>query len=180
MSFLKCLYKNLEENKKGSIIDGIPILIYLLVFGIAVVFSFVIYTEIINAGFFTTLGINNTAVANSLTAGATTTFTALDFMALFLFIGMTISTFIGAFLLRSNPAFFFISLFILAIQVVIGAVFSNTWYMLMTNPMMSQAQTTFNILDYLLSNLPTLILLTVIILSVIIYAVNPFGQEGGF
>jgi len=156
-------------NCKGSIIDVLPLMLMVFIFAICCVVGFIVYDGMVDAGFYTVL---NASVP--MQPGFEQTFTAMDWMIGFLFIGASISSIVGAILIRSHPAFFFLSLVVLLIEVVISTVFSNVWYELMTNAGMTTALAQFPIADWVLSNLPTMSLVIALIVAIVMYAVNPF------
>ena len=170
---------NKKLNKKASIIDAIPIMVFVFGFALVCVVSFVIYDGLVDNNFFTILedqshgGLNSTR----LQANADVTYDLLDFMVMFVYIGTTISALIGAILIRSHPAFFFISIIIMMITVFVSVTLSNTWDTLITNPNLADAQAQFTIANFVLGNLPMLILVAVILLAIVLYALNPLGVE---
>jgi len=107
-------------------------------------------------------------------AGFDRAFVAMDWMAGLLFVGAAIASIVGAVLIRSHPAFFFLSIIVLLIEVIVGVVFSNIWYEFITNAGMGHALTNFAILDWVLSHLPIITLVIALVLAVVMYAVNPF------
>lgn len=166
-------YLSLTQNcKRGSIVDALPLLLLLFVFGISSVLSYAIYDGMRDNGFFTLLG----SSASFVEADADRAYTALDWMSGLLFVGAAMASLLGALLIRSHPAFFFISIFVLIIEIVISVAFSNAFDMLISSPQMSGAASNFTILSWLLGNLPFIVLGVVILLAVVIYAVNPFGN----
>ena len=88
-------------------------------------------------------------------------FDILDFMSAFIFIGTTIAAIIGALLIRSHPAFFFISIIVMLIQIVVGVALSNTWEQFITHPGLDSqggnVEEQFGTLNFFLANLPQLL-----------------------
>ena len=166
-------------GRKGAIIDAIPIMIYTFAFALVCVVSFVIYDGLVDNNFFTLLEANSHGGLNAtqLQQNADTAYDTLDFMVLFVFIGSTLAAVIGAILIRSHPAFFFISIIVLMIQVFIAMALSNTWYELINNSNLVDAKAQFTTANYVLSNFPVFILIAVILLAIVIYAINPLGVE---
>jgi len=171
--------KNLTKfRKKGAIIDAIPIIIYTFTFALVSVISYVIYQGFVDNGFYTVLNQTApTANVSDLDVDAELAFTTLDFMVAFVFFGTTISALIGAILIRSHPAFFFISIILLMIQVLVSVAISNSWEEIITNDVMNEAEAKFTITNTILSNFPMFILIVVILLSIVLYALNPLGIE---
>ena len=154
-------------------------MVFVFGFALVCVISFVIYDGLVDNNFFTILenqshgGLNSTR----LQANADTAYDLLDFMVMFVFIGTTISALVGAILIRSHPAFFFISIIVMMISVFVSVTLSNTWDELITNPNLADAQAQFTIANYVVGNLPIMILIAVILLSIVLYALNPLGVE---
>lgn len=173
------MFKKRSVNRKASIIDAIPIMVFTFSFAIVCVVSFMIYDGLVDNGFFTLVYNQSNGAFNTtqLQANADTTYDLLDFMVLFVFVGTTIAALIGAILIRTHPAFFFISIIVLMVQVFVAMALSNTWAALINNVNLVDAKAQFTIADYVVSNLPVLILVAVILLAVVLYAVNPLGAE---
>lgn len=166
-------------NRKASIIDAIPIMVYTFAFAIVCVVSFMIYDGLVDNGFFTLVYNQSNGQFNTtrLQENADTTYDLLDGMVLFVFIGTTLAALIGAVLIRSHPAFFFVSIIVLMVQVFVAMALSNTWSELINNSNLVDAKAQFVIADFVLSNLPIFILVAVILLAVVLYAINPLGAE---
>lgn len=172
-----------NHNKKGSIVDAIPVMIYFFVFAIICAVCFVMYQGMITNGFFTIMSAGS--VTTFAPSGANLTdiqqqgenaYDVLDGLAIFVFIGTALASMLGALLLRTHPAFFFISIVVLLMQVIIAMAFANSWIALITTPAMSAAQTQFPITNFFLANFPTAIFSITLLISVILYGINPLGQ----
>jgi hypothetical protein len=98
-------------------------------------------------------------------------------MVLFVFIGSTIAALIGAILIRSHPAFFFISIIVMMVQIFVAMALSNTWDAMINNANFADAKAQFTTANFVLGNLPVFILIAVILLAVVLYALNPLGVE---
>lgn len=131
--------------------------------------GYLVYDGMVDNDFFVVLN-----ASAPMQAGFDRAFTAMDWMAGLLFVGAAISSIVGAILIRSHPAFFFLSIVVLMIQILVGVIFSNIWYELITNPSMAGALTAFPVTDWILSHLPIITLIVALVLAVVMYAVNPF------
>jgi len=173
-------YYSIFKQRKGSILDGFAIMIYFFVFAIMVVVSFTVYNSLIDNNFFTLL--NTTGNANlqsNLTRFQNNTdaaYSVLDVLSIFVLIGTTISSIVGALLLRSHPAFFFISIIIMLTQVIVAMALANSWDTLINVPEFDDAQQRFVITNFFLSNFPLVIFVMVLLVSVVLYAINPLGE----
>jgi hypothetical protein len=144
-------------------------MLMLFIFGICAVVGYLIYDGMRDNGLFTML-----PAAAPMETGFDRAFTAMDWMAGLLFIGAAIASIIGAILIRSHPAFFFLSIVVLLIEIMVGVVFSNIWFEFITNDGMAGALANFVVLDWVLSHLPIITLVIALVLAVVMYAVNPF------
>lgn len=164
----------LFKGCKGSIVDAIPIMIYVFVFAICTAFGYVIYQGLIDNGFFTLMNTMSNNATVDLQAEGETAYTALDYMGLFIFVGTTLAALMGALLIRAHPAFFFISIFVMILEIIISVPLANTWNAIITNSNFATAQTKFVIIGFIMNNFPVMILAALILLAVVMYAVNPF------
>jgi hypothetical protein len=151
---------------RASVIDALPIIIMITFFAIVSVIMYVVYQGFIDAGFFSTLG-GSAAQYQSVGESA---FTTIDVMSAFVFIGTSIAAFVSALLIRSHPAFFFITLLILMFEVLISVIMSKVWYEIITNPSFASALSKFTVMDTVLSILPVGVVVVVCVLAGIMYA----------
>lgn len=156
---------------KGSIIDVLPLILLVFIFAISAVVGFLIYDGMKDNGFFTILN-----ASAPMEDGFDRAFVAMDWMVGFLFFGAAISSLVGAILIRSHPAFFFLSIVVLIIETLISVVFSDIWFVFITGTGMAGALANFQVADWVLSYLPVSTLVVALVMGVIMYAVNPFGQ----
>jgi hypothetical protein len=168
------------RGRKGAIIDAIPIMIYMFIFAIVVVISFTIYRGFVNNGFFTILNANNpvnSSATNTLQDNADSAYDMLDFSMIVLYVGSMIAAIVSALLLRSHPAFFFIGIFAIMIQILVAVALSNTWSEIINNSNFAEAKAQFTITDFFVGQLPIVVLITTMLLSIVLYAINPLGLE---
>lgn len=156
-------------------------MIYVFVFFILCVVSYTSYNGLVNAGFFTIMGnvsVNGAPPADlsQFQTDAQNAYNALDVIMIFVLLGTAISSMLGALLLRTHPAFFFISIVVMLCEVVIAMALANTSAALLAVSEMSAAATQFPIQAYILSNFPIFIFVITLMIAVVLYAVNPLGQ----
>ena len=175
-----CNLKSNKWNRRGSIVDSIPVMIYVFVFFILCVVSFVSYDGLVDAGFFT---IMSTAGGNGITTNLTqfqndadNAYDALDTIGIFVLLGTAISSMLGALLLRTHPAFFFISIVVMLMEVIVAMALANTSQVLLASSSMVSAQAQFPILGYIMLNFPVFIFVITLLIAVVLYAINPLGQ----
>lgn len=146
-----------------------PLMLMLFIFGICSVIGYLVYDGMRDNGMFTML-----PAAAPMEDSFDNAFVAMDWMAGLLFVGAAIASIVGAILIRSHPAFFFLSIVVLLIEILVGVVFSNIWYEFITADGMAGALANFVVLDWVLSHLPIITLVIALVLAVVMYAVNPF------
>lgn len=168
-----------RTNKKGAIIDAIPIMVYVFAFAIVCIISFTIYRGLVDNGFFTIVYNQSHGAFNTtqLQENADSTYDMLDFAVMFVFIGTTIAALVGAILIRSHPAFFFISIIVMMVQIFVAMALSNTWDAMITDPNFAAAHAQFTTANFVVGNLPIFILIAVILIAIVLYALNPLGVE---
>jgi len=98
---------------------------------------------------------NNASVVIDNTMGATElSFQALEWIAVFLIVGMALSIFIGSYLVTTKPIFFIPYLFVVIIAVIVSVPLSNTYETLMSDPTLSGTFSGFWGANWIMLNLP--------------------------
>lgn len=90
----------------------------------------------------------------------------------FVFIGLILAVGVGAFLIRSHPAFFFISLGLLVLFVMLGTIFSNLYGSVSSSSAFSPYVSSYVKMDYIMTHLPMLIVIAGILIMIVMYAKN--------
>lgn len=93
---------------------------------------------------------------------------------LIIIVGLALSAILGAFLIRSHPAFFGVAFLILVLFVIIGGVFSNVYEKFKDNGNISTIASEFGIINFIFTKLP----LWTLIISLLI-AIVMFSKPGG-
>lgn len=91
-----------------------------------------------------------------------------------LLIGLIAMVFVSASFMGSHPVFFFISIILLVVMVLLGVVFSNTYQQITTDTNFGSTADTFNITHVFMKYLPVIAFIIVAIVFIIIYS-----QSGG-
>lgn len=158
-------------NKKGDVINIIPIIV--TVFGLAIALPIIFsMTHSINTGFqnnevFNASG-NATAIMNSTESGVAN----FDFAVAIVWIGLLITSGIFAFLVRTNPIFFPINVFLLFIVLMIAIPIQMTWEQLRAVEPYSTAILTLPITDFIMGNCAYWTLLYGIVIMVLMFSIN--------
>ncbi len=87
----------------------------------------------------------------------------------FLLIGVFGFVMVSALMTRSHPAFLFIGLIVLAVALILGAVFSNVYEELTTHDEFVSTDANFGIMGLFLGNLPLVILILFVGIGIILY-----------
>jgi hypothetical protein len=157
--------------RKGSVLDIIVAVIVLFVIALSIIIASNLGT-IINDEFQSSPDISSEGKA--ITNDAVSSFAGLfDKLYLLIYIGVFMSVIIGALLIDTHPVFLIFSIPLLAFILFIGAIFSNTFYDVVSSPELAAAASQFTIINFIMSN--QLIFLTVFGLLVII-AIFAKGQ----
>jgi len=166
-------------NRKGNVPDLIYIIVILFSLGVTIIIAanfYGQYTESIadNPAF-------NNPVNTAVEADAETMLAALDYIFIFFFIGLIISTIVLGFQIRTHPVFFFISLILLIIVTILAGTMSNVYEQFTTNTTSSIATTASNYtaMNFLFAHLPLFIAFIGVVIMVIFYAKDKFMEEMG-
>jgi hypothetical protein len=154
-------------NKKGSgtIFDVIYIMIILFMFIVITIIAVKVYNEW-NIG--SSSKIENPTSDIALMK-VDTALSSLDYAFAFLVGMLFILVFISAFTIETHPVFFIVSLFLLIFALILAVAFSNIYETISTVKLTEEASR-YSISNYLMGNLPFIILVAIISVSVILYA----------
>lgn len=96
-----------------------------------------------------------------------------------LIIGVFGFVLVSALMFRSHPAFLFIGLIVLAVALILAAIYSNVYTRIAEDDEFTNTDTEFNIIGLFLDNLPIVIMLLFVAIAIILYALSgrtPGGQ----
>ena len=110
-------------NKKGFLFDLGTVLVLLFVFAISVFTGYVIYQSYVNS----LVGQDLNSETQNIIEQGNIAMKIQDYGFLLLFVTLIIFLVISAFMIKSNPIFFFMSLSMLIIFVIIAVPFSNAF-----------------------------------------------------
>lgn len=145
----------------------------ILAAGFCLVIGHYLWTNISDA-INNTVGIAETNIVSETIIKADTVFDMYDSLLVFLQLGLLVAVVVSFFYLDTHPVFFFTSLFILIMAVIIGAVFSNVWFELGAGTMGATITSSFPQSDWIMDNLPIFVLITGVVGFVVLY-----GKAGG-
>jgi hypothetical protein len=155
-------------NKTGSVFDLLTVLIFLFVLGITSIIGLLIIQEWDDNIDVQDVEWNSQAI-NVVNVGATA-FTTMDYMFVFLIVGLVVAMGLSAFYIQTHPAFFVISLIVLVLVVFIGAEFSNVFEAFTDSEELSITAASFTWTTALVDNFPIIIMVAGGIFFLLLYA----------
>ena len=163
-------------NKKGSGLDFLNVPLIIFTFILFVVIGWFIL-DAFKDGLNNLDGdsINKTLAVGYVDSGINS-IEYFDYLFIFLFVGLTSSLWISAYYINSNPVFFWVSILLLFVVIILAAVFNNVYYEIAQTEM-EDSVNAFPIMTHVMNNLALYCALIIISTIVILYSK---GQRGGF
>ena len=96
-----------------------------------------------------------------------------------LLIGLIAMCIVSASFMGSHPVFFFVSLIMLVVMIILGVVFSNVYQTITTDTAFGDTADTFNIPHIFMKYLPVIAFIIVVVVFVIIYSGSSGRSSGG-
>lgn len=149
---------------KGSLFDIIFVTIFIFVFAVSFFFGYIIMDK-----FKAEVNQTNTIDVSYIQTGQDA-FLIFDGLMVFVIAMLFISVIISAFLIDVHPVFFVISLIFLVLSIFVGAQISNIFIEFSQASDIAVATSNYPLTIYLFQNLPTIILVFGIIISIVIYS----------
>lgn len=173
------------KNKKGAmeLADSFYVVVYLFS---AALFIFILYyafnqmkspmdDALTGSTDFTGSGINITQMYSQTTSGVSLFNTLFPFL-LFGLIAMVI---VSAFFIDSHPIFFFVSLIILGVVILISVVFSNIYQTITEDSAFGTTSTEFSIMNIFMKKLPWIAAIVIFITIIVLWGKSQGGGGGG-
>lgn len=151
--------------KKGSVLDLFFITASIFAFAMVLVVSYFIMTQF--QGAFEATEYAN--ITNSSFQAGLQGFQAFNGGFLLVFMAFVLFTLISVYFIRTHPVFFVVNIFILALLIIISGMFSNVYTEMFTNNSMSSAANFFTYPALLIGNLPILMIIVAIVITVIMF-----------
>lgn len=162
------------KNKKGNLSDTLWIAGIIFGSAIMLLLIYFVWSQIApNLNESLTAAMSDHGATYNVTeknAQLSSALTLYDAMFPFFMIGLVIFVIISAFFMKSHPAFFFISILLLAIFIVVTIIFSNVYQQVSETSELADATSEFVITTLVMQMLPYLILITGFIVSIIYFA----------
>lgn len=158
------------RKKKGSLLDIFPIIVILMITVITLLICYKVWIEIDETTLF-----DDDVYANESMAQVKNVLLAYDNLTIFIFLMLSAVTIVLASRIASNPAWFFIALFILVIAFIVAAVMSNAYEDVSTTPELNQSAANFPKTGFLMDKLPLYVLLMMFCIAISMYAGYKIG-----
>ena len=146
-------------NKKASLLDIFPIMIILFMTVLVLIISYLVWTRIDTSEIF-----YDDVPANESMKQTQRALLAYDNLTLMIFIMMSAVTIVIASQIEINREWFFISLIILIIAVIVAVIISNAYEDVRTSEQLTEAASNFPKTNFLLDKLPIYIILMMFII----------------
>jgi low temperature requirement protein LtrA len=153
---------------KGTIVDIIFIMIFLVIFAVVLIFSYYIYNQFIGKG-----------LDDDILLKGKNALLIFNYGFLIIVLGAGGASIAGAFMLDSHPIFFIFTTFMFLIFIIIGVVLTNLFDQIITNELISTTAGDFNIIIAVLRNIPLLMTVWGILLSIVLYGKLKGGSSYG-
>lgn len=173
------ILKRNKLNKRGDVTDIFTFLILVFILGVGLfIFAFII-PQI-------TDGLSGVSISNS-TEAANAIAQLEDFGTIqiqrgffLLFVGLSISTFISAFLVRVHPIFMFLYILFLILTVFLGTYLGNAYDQIRSIPIFASTMASQKLINLVFENLLTIIIAVGAVSLVIVFAkFSSFGRSSG-
>jgi hypothetical protein len=146
--------------------DILVALLILFVFAISSILGFVVYERFVIAA----SPVLDQPTAQAILTTGETMVLAFDFAFLLLFLGLVMLLVLSAIFIRTHPAFFFISIMLLGLYIVIAAPLANSYIEFSEADAISAAVTNFPIIDFVMNNMPLFTLFMGAVFILALYA----------
>lgn len=175
------------KNKRAQTGEGLADSFYVVVYLFAAaIFIFVLYyafsqmrtpmdNALTSSTDFTDSGINITKMYDQTTGGVSLFNTLFPFL-LFGLIAMVV---VSAFFIDSHPIFFFVSLIILGVVILVSVVFSNIYQTISTDTAFGDTNSNFNIMGLFMRKLPWIAAIIIFITVIILWGKSSGSSGGG-
>jgi hypothetical protein len=158
---------------RGSTLDLLELIVIFFAFSVISIISLYLMTEF-NAG---VQGMFTSNVSYDVLNQTVDTMKGFDAAGVFVFFGIATGIIISAFLIKSHPVFFVISIFVLAFVIVVAAQISNVFIEFGRADEIIASANEFSLTIQIFNNLPTIIMVLGIIVSIVMYAKMRYGSD---
>lgn len=169
-------------NKKGNFQDVLFIMAILFATLVALVILYYIWGQVspeLTASIDSALPAGETSFnVTALNANIGTGILMFNPLVAFFLVGLIVFVVIAAFQIGSHPVFFFLSIFILAIFILVAVVFSNTYQSIIETDELAASSAEFTVSNLIMEYLPYIMLIITILVMIVLFA-KPWQWGGG-
>jgi len=155
-------------NKKAGVMDIVFILVFLFILGISTFTAYMIYNKYQERT--AELETFNNSLTERIDDSAYATLTAFDYLFIFIFVGLIIMAIVSTFTIQTHPVFFFVSIMLLIITIILAAPISNIFEEVANETAFSNASNAYTVIPYFMGRLPFFMLMVGAILFIALYA----------
>ena len=141
--------KRMTRKKKGSILDIFPVMVILFLTAITLIICYLAWSRIDVSGLF-----SDSPEANEAMQSSGRALRAYDNMTVFVFIMLSLVVIVLASQIATHPAWFFISLFVLAIAGIVAVMMANAFEDVTTVDAFNETITQFDKTIFLVHHMP--------------------------
>ncbi len=167
----------LKVNRKGSLQDLLLVMVLLLVLAITIVFSSLIAHKIGDTRIFSDelTGTNQSVARGIFDKTLNNTIPKFDTIFVGFLIAGILGTIILAFAVRSLTVFFMAGFIFTAVLILIAPILSNVYDAVADNEQVIEFSAPFTAIEFVMSNLPLMMLIAATAVSVVIYGMWRLG-----
>jgi hypothetical protein len=160
-------------GKKGNMTDPIFLAVILFATFVSLIIIVVVWSRMQPALFNAINHSNSDEDTVEMIGGMHTKITAglnfYDYLAPTYLIGVITMMIISAFFIKSHPIFFFISLFLLLVFIIVGVVLSNTYQSIMESESMVDTASEFEVTNMIMKYLPVIMIFSFFIAAIFLF-----------
>jgi len=160
---------------KGSMVDMIYIVVIIFIFAVSIILSYFVLTEFgtqLNA----TGNMFNTTVAMEIVSGGQAGLRTFDYVFFIITMFLGIGVIILGFNVGSHPIFFVVTLILLVVCLMLGAILSNIFQEIISTSLLTPTANLMTNVTLVMQNLPVIILSISVVLIIVIYSRSRGGQ----
>lgn len=150
--------------KKGNLLDWFYIIAVLVFASMAMIAIYMVIDKTIGTGLF-----DDNTEAQAAMETTRSTIVNFDNIFLFIIIGLSVFVLASAYFVWNHPAFFFISLFLLCIAIIVGALASNTYEDITSSAALNESAQVFAKTTFLMGKLPVYIAILGIMATIVMF-----------
>lgn len=149
-------------NKRGAFLSDIGIVLaVMLLFSITIIVGYKVFTNYNDKWQANPeIDVNSKVLVGDLQSRYVGLF---DGIFVFVFVLMAIMLFVSSMMIGTNPAFFFVVLFLTVFLIGVSAIMSNVYEDVATSDQMNTTSSSFSSIPYIMDNLPKIALMLAVI-----------------